>query len=184
MITDQLFLALGWALKPVFGTTTDAVPLFCYKFRSFLAINGAVNSAGLLLLWWLPPTPSMCALCFVALGTTTAWIDVLCNAYIANAARKDSDRSDRAAAELQSFSIGCFAIGALLGNIIGGLLYSASGSARLCFGLSGIFPLGVIVTAKSMQEEKQKDRIGGERCGDATAIRGVSTRASSVDACV
>ena len=131
------------------------------------------SSAGLLLLWWLPPTPSMCALCFVALGTTTAWIDVLCNAYIANAARKDLDRSDRAAAELQSFSIGCFAIGALLGNIIGGLLYSASGSARLCFGLSGVFPLGVIATAKYMQEEKHKERIGGGKCGDANAVRGV-----------
>jgi hypothetical protein len=31
------------ALKPLFGTTTDAVPLFGYKFRSYLAINGAVN---------------------------------------------------------------------------------------------------------------------------------------------
>ena len=33
-------IILGWALKPLFGTVTDALPLFGLKYKPYVLLNG------------------------------------------------------------------------------------------------------------------------------------------------
>ena len=130
---------------------------------------GALGTAGLLGLWLLPPSLTLCVVCFLAIGTSTAWVDVLCNAYIADSARKEG--SLRAAAELQSFSFATFAAGTLLGNLLSGVLYSALASARLCFGLCSACSISMLLLPKVIREERLRGRAGSCR-PDSAGIRG------------
>ena len=145
----------AWALKPLWGTLTDAFPLCGYRYKPYVGLMGALGCIAMVLLFSLPPSTALAACCFLMISICTGWVDVLCNAVITSACRAEADGGRKGAADLQAMSIAVFAVGSLVGNALGGLMFTLSGgSARQCFGLSTLFPAALLLLARSMDEPK------------------------------
>jgi len=78
------FLALvgiAWNVKPLYGLTSDLVPLFGYRRRSYLLVTTAMATLGWLSLGLLPGYPYGLTLLILGLtGLGLAFTDVLCDA--------------------------------------------------------------------------------------------------------
>ena len=142
----------AWALKPLYGTVTDAFPLFGYKYKPYVGAMGAVGVCATTMLWLLPPTKPLATVCFLGIGICTGWVDVLCNAVIVSACRAEGAGGRKGAADLQAVSIAVFYFGSLVGTALAGVMFQLSGSARQCFGLSGVFPVALLLLPRSLAE--------------------------------
>ncbi|HEV8672809.1 MAG TPA: MFS transporter [Methylomirabilota bacterium] len=72
---------IAWAVKPLYGLTSDLVPLFGYRRRSYLLITTAMAALGWLVLGLLPGYPYRLTLAILVLtGLGLAFTDVLCDA--------------------------------------------------------------------------------------------------------
>jgi MFS family permease len=165
----------AWALKPLWGTLTDAFPLCGYRYKPYVGLMGALGCIAMVLLFSLPPSTALAACCFLMVSICTGWVDVLCNAVITSACRAEADGGRKGAADLQAMSIAVFAVGSLVGNALGGLMFTLSGgSARQCFGFSALFPAALLLLARSMDEPKAAPSSGSGSSGGSRleSVRG------------
>jgi MFS family permease len=163
----------AWALKPLWGTLTDAFPLCGYRYKPYVGLMGALGCIAMVLLFSLPPSTALAACCFLMISICTGWVDVLCNAVITSACRAEADGGRKGAADLQAMSIAVFAVGSLVGNALGGLMFTLSGgSARQCFGFSALFPAALLLLARSMDEPKAAPSSGSGGGSRLESVRG------------
>ena len=163
----------AWALKPLWGTLTDAFPLCGYRYKPYVGLMGALGCIAMVLLFSLPPSTALAACCFLMVSICTGWVDVLCNAVITSACRAEADGGRKGAADLQAMSIAVFAVGSLVGNALGGLMFTLSGgSARQCFGFSTLFPAALLLLARSMDEPKAAPSSGSGGGSRLESVRG------------
>lgn len=194
----------GWALKPLFGTVTDALPLCGLRYKPYVCSTACSASARTWCSGWRrragwrrvarccpsrsAPGGSTCCAMRSLLGRSIRRQLLLPadgggdggaggggdgdgaagsggDSRAAGAVRR------AAAAELQSMSIGVFAVGSLVGTALAGLLFSLLGSSRQCFGLAAAIPLVLVLLPRVMADEgASADRDKGRRPVAAAAL--------------
>ncbi|HSF03789.1 MAG TPA: hypothetical protein VLA62_12295, partial [Solirubrobacterales bacterium] len=133
------FLALigfAWNVKPLYGLTSDLVPLLGYRRRSYLLVTTAMAALGWLTLGLLPGYPwSLTLLTLGLTGMGLAFTDVLCDAVMV-----EEGKARGLTARFQSIQWTAIYGASLLAGVAGGYL-SAHVSYSRTFLLVALFPL-------------------------------------------
>jgi hypothetical protein len=137
---------LGFALKPLYGTLTDKMPLGGLKFRPYLALSCGCATFGLLLVGLLTPDLSsgMTGVAFLSVGT--AWSDLLVNAYSVRVAKLDKDSQPNAAGVVMAIGAGSFSASGALAIPILAVSYKLAGTATVGF--------LIVAFAQAVREER------------------------------
>jgi len=133
------FLALvgiAWNVKPLYGLTSDLVPLFGYRRRSYLLVTTAMATLGWLSLGLLPGYPYGLTLLILGLtGLGLAFTDVLTDAMMV-----ENGRPRGLTGAFQSVQWACITVASVLVGVLGGYL-AETRSLRVAFFLAACFPL-------------------------------------------
>ena len=145
------FLALigfAWNVKPLYGLTSDLVPLLGYRRRSYLLVTTAMATLGWLVLGLLPAYPWSLTLVILGLtGMGLAFTDVLCDAVMV-----EEGKPRGLTARFQSIQWTAIYGASLLAGIAGGYL-SAHVSYNRTFLLVSLFPvLSFAASARAVRE--------------------------------
>jgi MFS family permease len=145
------FLALigfAWNVKPLYGLTSDLVPLLGYRRRSYLLVTTAMAALGWLVLGLLPAYPWGLTLAILGLtGMGLAFTDVLCDAVMV-----EEGQARGLTARFQSIQWTAIYGASLLAGVAGGYL-SAHVSYSRTFLLVALFPvLSFTASAWAVQE--------------------------------
>jgi MFS family permease len=149
------FLALigfAWNVKPLYGLTSDLVPLLGYRRRSYLLVTTAMAALGWLVLSLLPAYPWSLTLAVLALtGLGLAFTDVLCDAVMV-----EEGKARGLIARFQSVQWTAIYGASLLAGIGGGYL-SAHVSYNRTFLLVALFPaLSFAASAWAVRESQTR----------------------------
>ena len=149
------FLALigfAWNVKPLYGLTSDLVPLLGYRRRSYLLVTTAMAALGWLALGLLPTYPWGPTLAILALtGLGLAFTDVLCDAVMV-----EQGKARGLTAHFQSVQWTAIYGASLLAGIGGGYL-SAHVSYNRTFLLVALFPaLSFAASAWAVHESRTR----------------------------
>jgi MFS family permease len=145
------FLALigfAWNVKPLYGLTSDLVPLLGYRRRSYLLVTTAMAALGWLVLGLLPAYPWGLTLVILGLtGMGLAFTDVLCDAVMV-----EQGKARGLTARFQSVQWAAVYGASLLAGVAGGY-FSAHVSYSKTFLLVALFPaLSFAASAWAVQE--------------------------------
>jgi MFS family permease len=124
---------LPWSVKPLFGVLCDAVPLCGTHRKGYLGLMGTLGTVGYVLMAVLPPQRWLCTAALFLCSLGSAFCDVVVDAMVARGAKQEPAT---AAGNLQSLAWSAYAVGSILGSVIGGVLYSLVG-ARVILGMFG-----------------------------------------------
>eukprot|EP01047_Picozoa_sp_COSAG01_P022035 COSAG01_NODE_1297_length_10848_cov_60.004279_9_plen_324_part_00 len=124
---------LPWSVKPLFGVLCDAVPLCGTHRKGYLGLMGTLGTVGYVLMAVLPPQRWLCTAALFLCSLGSAFCDVVVDAMVASGAKQEPAT---AAGNLQSLAWSAYAVGSILGSVIGGMLYSFVG-ARVILGMFG-----------------------------------------------
>ena len=149
------FLALigfAWNVKPLYGLTSDLVPLLGYRRRSYLLVTTAMAALGWLVLGLLPAYPWSLTLVILGLtGMGLAFTDVLCDAVMV-----EEGKARGLTARFQSTQWTAIYGASLLAGIAGGYL-SAHVSYSRTFLLVALFPaLSFAASAWAVHEPRTR----------------------------
>ncbi len=129
-------VGVAWNVKPLYGLTSDLLPLWGYRRRSYLLVTTAVAALGWLLLGLLPNYPYGLTLALLsATGLGLAFTDVLCDAVMV-----EEGRARGLTGRFQSIQWAAIHAASLLGGIGGGYL-SAYVSYSRTFLLVALLPV-------------------------------------------
>jgi predicted MFS family arabinose efflux permease len=132
------FLALigfAWNVKPLYGLTSDLLPLWGYRRRSYLLVTTAMAALGWLTLGLLPAYPWTLTLAILGLtGMGLAFTDVLCDAVMV-----EEGKARGLTARFQSIQWTAIYAASLVAGVGGGYL-SAHVSYSRTFLLMAAFP--------------------------------------------
>jgi predicted MFS family arabinose efflux permease len=134
--TFLAIVGLAWNVKPLYGLTSDLVPLFGYRRRSYLLLTTALAAAGWLVLGLLPGYPyrlTLGILVFTGLGL--AFTDVICDAVMV-----EEGKPHGLTGRFQSIQWTAIYTASLLAGVGGGYL-SEHVSYQHTFLLVALFPL-------------------------------------------
>ena len=149
------FLALvgiAWNVKPLYGLTSDLVPLAGYRRRSYLLVTTAMAGLGWLALGLLPRYPYTLTLVILGLtGLGLAFTDVLCDAVMVEVGKPRG-----LTGTFQSIQWGAIYAASLVAGVGGGYL-SAHVSYSRTFLLVAAFPvLSFVVSAYAVREPRTR----------------------------
>ena len=167
------FTSTPWVIKPLYGFLSDAVPLFGYRRRSYLALAGLVGSASWATMGVAAHTPTQAcvALTLASLGTAVA--DVVVDSIVVERARDGGESSDiaseassniksgedenstdeGAAGALQSLCWGSASLGSVASAYASGALLTVV-PPRTVFEGAALFPLLVAGISLVLEEER------------------------------
>eukprot|EP01050_Picozoa_sp_SAG11_P022298 SAG11_NODE_4182_length_2024_cov_3.049351_1_plen_319_part_10 len=143
---------IPWNIKPAYGLLSDALPICGTRRKSWLILNGALGTAGYLLVGLIPPSVTGCTVAFFATNLASAFCDVVADAMVAEGAKRESET---AAGDLQSLAWGCYALGSMLGALLGGLLYRVVGAQPMLVGFGLLFSLTVPLAFRLDEPRRQ-----------------------------
>jgi len=146
-----------WLIKPLYGFLSDALPLFGYRRRSYLAGAGALGAFAwtALAVWATTPTQAIAA---ATLGAASVAIsDVVADSLVVERSR---GASAEVAGGLQSLMWGASATGGVLSAYFSGSLLTVL-SARQVFGLTALFPIATASLSLLIPETRVARRGGG-----------------------
>ena len=149
------FLALigfAWNVKPLYGLTSDLVPLLGYRRRSYLLVTTAMAALGWLVLGLLPTYPWGLTLAILGLtGLGLAFTDVLCDAVMV-----EEGQARGLTARFQSTQWAATYGASLLAGIGGGYL-SAHVSYSRTFLFVALFPaFSLAISAWAVRETRTR----------------------------
>jgi hypothetical protein len=160
-------IVIGWALKPLWGTCTDAVPLYRHKIKSYVVLSCILATTGLLIMAALPPGPIVSLMGLMGLSCGTAWSDVVVNAYCVKVAKRCIRPS--AAADISALQIAIYSLAGALGIIMCTALYTVA-STRIAILVAALIQAMQLVAVGWIEEEPMVQNT----CSlDTSAIRGV-----------
>jgi len=177
-----------WVIKPVYGFLSDAVPLFGYRRRSYLALAGLVGSASWATMGLASNTPTQAcvALTLASLGTAVA--DVVVDSIVVERARDscsgssdtasdassythdgeaDNDTDEGAAGALQSLCWGSASLGSVASAYASGALLTVV-PPRTVFEGAAFFPL-LVAAISLVLEEERVDSARGSTVSESTS---------------
>ena len=166
-----------WLVKPLWGFVSDAVPLFGYRRKSYLALCGVIGTVGGVALATVVDDVPSAAIAFTLGTLSTAFADVVIDGVVVARARESE--SPAASGALQSLCWGSVALGGVLSAYYSGALIETNGT-RFVFGVTALFPL-LIACAAALVREDPTTRDEGERPsgGDAPDDASLVSVASS-----
>ena len=166
-----------WLVKPLWGFVSDAVPLFGYRRKSYLALCGVIGTVGGVALATVVDDVPSAAIAFTLGTLSTAFADVVIDGVVVSRARETESSS--ASGALQSLCWGSVALGGVLSAYYSGALIETNGT-RFVFGVTALFPL-LIACAAALVREDPTTRDEGERPsgGDAPDDASLVSVASS-----
>ena len=149
------FLALigfAWNVKPLYGLTSDLIPLLGYRRRSYLLVTTAMAALGWLALGLLPSYPWGLTLLILGLtGLGLAFTDVLCDAVMV-----EEGKARGLTARFQSIQWTAIYGASLVAGVAGGYL-SAHVSYSRTFLLVALFPaLSFAASAWAVHEPRTR----------------------------
>ena len=149
------FLALigfAWNVKPLYGLTSDLIPLLGYRRRSYLLVTTAMAALGWLALGLLPAYPWGPTLAILGLtGLGLAFTDVLCDAVMV-----EEGKARGLTARFQSIQWTAIYGASLVAGVAGGYL-SAHVSYSRTFLLVALFPaLSFAASAWAVHEPRTR----------------------------
>ena len=109
---------IPWNIKPLWGLTTDSLPLFGYQRKSYLMLMGGLGTVGWLLLGLFDWSPSLATWLILLTNLSTAFADVVSDAMVAERAKRAG--GGNRAADLQSACWAALAVGGMIGAAMGG----------------------------------------------------------------
>jgi folate/biopterin transporter len=144
--------AAPWVIKPLYGFLSDAIPLFGYRRRSYLAICGAASAASWAALGSGAATGSPgAALAALLVGSAaTACADVVADSIVVELSRGEAQGG---AGRLQSLCWGSAAAGGVASAYLSGSLVQDYGP-RPVFWLTALCPLLVCAAAAVIPEKR------------------------------
>eukprot|EP00803_Ostreobium_quekettii_P005425 evm.model.scf_298.14 EVM.evm.TU.scf_298.14 scf_298:90564-95590(-) len=151
--TVALLEGLGkvpWVIKPVYGIVSDAVPVFGYRRRSYIALCGLFGAFG-----WMSLATSVDsafgAVLFMGIASLgTAWSDVVVDSLVVEKARGEPQAT---AGSLQSLCWASCAAGGLVSSYASGFLIDNYGP-RFVFGVIAAFPLVISCSSLLVREHR------------------------------
>eukprot|EP00929_Paragymnodinium_shiwhaense_P033364 TRINITY_DN18328_c0_g2_i2.p1 TRINITY_DN18328_c0_g2~~TRINITY_DN18328_c0_g2_i2.p1 ORF type:complete len:644 (+),score=110.22 TRINITY_DN18328_c0_g2_i2:60-1934(+) len=159
--TSGRYVAAGhmpWAIKPLFGMFSDAVPILGLRRTPYFFLGGICGIMAYLFAAIVQPEGPGIVLMLIFFNASIAMPDVMIDAVCA----EQSKKSPAHASDLQSLSWGAFAFGGLIGSIASGMLVDAVGP-RTLFIMGVVCPLGVVFAAgtrllpeKRLPKEKRR----------------------------
>ena len=152
-----------WLVKPLWGFVSDAVPLFGYRRKSYLALCGVLGTVGGVALATVVDDVPSAAVAFTLGSLSTAFADVVIDGVVVARAREAE--SPAAGGALQSLCWGSVAFGGILSAYYSGSLIETNGT-RFVFGVTAMFPLLIACAAALVREDPACDADEGARDDD------------------
>ena len=146
-----------WLVKPLWGFVSDAVPLFGYRRKSYLALCGVLGTVGGVALATVVDDVPSAAVAFTLGSLSTAFADVVIDGVVARAREAESPAAGGA---LQSLCWGSVAFGGILSAYYSGSLIETNGT-RFVFGVTAMFPLLIACAAALVREDPARDAEEG-----------------------
>ena len=143
-----------WLVKPLWGFVSDAVPLFGYRRKSYLALCGVIGTVGGVALATVVDDVPSAAIAFTLGTLSTAFADVVIDGVVVSRARETESSS--ASGALQSLCWGSVALGGILSAYYSGSLIETNGT-RFVFGVTALFPLLIACAAALVREDPARD---------------------------
>ena len=147
-----------WLVKPLWGFVSDAVPLFGYRRKSYLALCGVLGTVGGVALATVVDDVPSAAVAFALGSLSTAFADVVIDGVVVARAREAE--SPAAGGALQSLCWGSVAFGGILSAYYSGSLIETNGT-RFVFGVTAMFPLPIACAAALVREDPARDADEG-----------------------
>ena len=144
--------SVPWLVKPLWGFISDAVPLFGYRRKSYLALCGVLGTVGGVALATVVKDVPGAAVAFTAGSLSTAFADVVIDGVVVARARLSDTKT--APGALQSLCWGSAAFGGILSAYYSGSLIETHGT-RFVFGITALFPLLIACAAALVREDRQ-----------------------------
>ena len=144
--------SVPWLVKPLWGFISDAVPLFGYRRKSYLALCGVLGTVGGVALATVVKDVPGAAVAFTAGSLSTAFADVVIDGVVVARARVSDVKT--APGALQSLCWGSAAFGGILSAYYSGSLIETHGT-RFVFGITALFPLLIACAAALVREDRQ-----------------------------
>ena len=144
--------SVPWLVKPLWGFISDAVPLFGYRRKSYLALCGVLGTVGGVALATVVKDVPGAAVAFTAGSLSTAFADVVIDGVVVARARVSAEKT--APGALQSLCWGSAAFGGILSAYYSGSLIETHGT-RFVFGITALFPLLIACAAALVREDRQ-----------------------------
>ena len=144
--------SIPWLVKPLWGFISDAVPLFGYRRKSYLALCGVLGTVGGVALATVVKDVPGAAVAFTAGSLSTAFADVVIDGVVVARARLSDTKT--APGALQSLCWGSAAFGGILSAYYSGSLIETHGT-RFVFGITALFPLLIACAAALVREDRQ-----------------------------
>ena len=156
-------MSLAWNIKPLYGLTSDFVPLFGYRRKSYLLVTTGLATLVWLILALLPGHPyerTLVLLMICSFGF--AFSDVLCDAVMV-----ETGKLFGWTGRFQAIQWGAINVASLLSGIGGGWL-SEYASHRTAFLVVALFPaISLTITATCLRDRRTgfDRRVLGETAG-------------------
>ena len=144
--------SVPWLVKPLWGFISDAVPLFGYRRKSYLALCGVLGTVGGVALATVVKDVPGAAVAFTAGSLSTAFADVVIDGVVVARARLSDVKT--APGALQSLCWGSAAFGGILSAYYSGSLIETHGT-RFVFGVTALFPLLIACAAALVREDRR-----------------------------
>jgi len=158
---------IPWLIKPVYGLTSDLVPLFGRRRKSYFLLSTSFAALAGLVLAAVPEyTPPAIAVLFGIMGLGLAFTDVLVDALMVEHGRHLGLTGGFQAVQWAAIYTAAIAVG------IGGGRLAERGSLRLGFLLAALFPLVSFVVGLRVIREPRRARVAGQFAAAWAAIRG------------
>ncbi|MGB8698120.1 MAG: folate/biopterin family MFS transporter [Thermosynechococcaceae cyanobacterium] len=144
-------VSLPWVLKPLFGFTSDSLPLFGYRRRSYLWLSSILGCLSWFSLGFIVHSAWAATLAIALSSLSLAVSDVIADSIVVERIRDGESQSDAGA--LQSLCWATTAVGGLITAYLGGFLLERL-SIRTIFLVTSTFPLLICITASLIQDAK------------------------------
>ena len=164
-----------WLVKPLWGFISDAVPLFGYRRKSYLALCGVLGTIGGVALATVVKDVPSAAVAFTLGSLSTAFADVVIDGVVVARARESDEKT--APGALQSLCWGSAAFGGILSAYYSGSLIETNGT-RFVFGVTALFPLLIACAAALVRE----DRRALDETNEKNAVRFALRKDDGTDA--
>ena len=141
---------LAGVAKPLFGFASDALPIYGYRRKPYLALSGLVGFLSWMCMATLVDRVWSALICIAVPAFAMACANVLAQALVVERSRGESQEF---AGRLQTCIWGSREAGAILSSFVGGWLLSFV-SAKQVFLIAALLPLALVLVAVVVQEEQ------------------------------